>query len=393
MIGSGLAEKAAERLGEVRGGAPYRSPSVQALAAFAQNTDCRLATLGFAAGVDFDRLLAGTRFRPSFGQSPFAIQRGLAFENMLRENGHAGALAILREPLGLAPGVGTVVNLRQGFAPGPGKMPARAQGTRDLLQRILAHDPAAPHLIDGAVLAGIVGGRSAYFEADALAARTGDGLLRVAEVKSFPRVDDRLDPDQFGTALDQIAVYVLLLRERVAELGGDPDRSVSDRGLLITPRNVGLTPILTEARVGSRVTRIRRVFASVPPTADVAAAAPAGLSFGPVADVKAEESKRLDALHVLADAVGTAYAPGCLATCGNARFCRDRAVGSGSPCVTGTAAARLLPEILTLGRAESLTRGDKPMPAETPAATLLARAGQLIDQAAPAAPTQPRRTA
>ena len=68
------------------------------LAAFAQNTDCPLATLGFAAGVDFDRLLFGTRFRAPFGQSPFAIQRGLAFEKMLRDNDYALTLGLLREP-------------------------------------------------------------------------------------------------------------------------------------------------------------------------------------------------------------------------------------------------------------------------------------------------------
>lgn len=372
------------RLDEIRGLQKRRSPSVQALAAFSQTTDCRLATLGFAAGVDFDRLLAGTRFRTPFAQSPFAIQRGLMFEQSLRANGHEAALNLLRTPLGLPATAGQVTNLREGFPPGPGKMAARAKATRDLLVRILANDPAAPHLIDGAVLTGTVGGRTAFFEADALAARAVSRLLRVAEVKSFPRVDDRLDPDQFGTALDQIAVYVMLLRDAIAALGGDPDRLVSDRGLLITPRNVGLTPTLTEAGVAPRVTRIRRVFASVPSAADVVAAAPAGLSFAPVADTAADENKRIDELHRLADAVGTAYAPSCLSACGNARFCRGRAVGAGSPCVSGTAASRLLPEILTLGRAESLTRGASPTAIEAPAAALLARAGRLIDEAATA---------
>jgi hypothetical protein len=347
--------------------------------------------LGFAAGVNFDQLLAGTRFRPQFAQSPFAIQRGLAFEQLLRENGHAAALNLLRPLLNLPPNAGKVVNLRQGFPSGLGKMAARAKATRDLLRHILAGDPAAPHLIDGAVLTGSVGGQDAFFEADALAARAVNNLLRVAEVKSFPRVDDRLDPDQFGTALDQIAVYVLLLREVVESLGGDPMRLVSDRGLLITPRNVGFTPTLSEASVASRIVRIRRVFAAVPSAADVAAAAPSGLSFASVADRTADENKRLDALHTIADTVGTTYTPSCLSTCGNARFCRERAVGSGSPCISGPAATRLLPEVFTLGRAESLTRGAKPAAAEAPVAALLDRAGRLIDETA--APAHPRRIA
>src|SRR5437764_1328614 len=80
-----------------------------------------------------------------------------------------------------------VVNLRDGYPAGADRMPARARDTADLLRRILAGDPAAPHLVDGAVLRAAVGGLPAYFEADALAARAG-AELRVAEVKSFPRV-------------------------------------------------------------------------------------------------------------------------------------------------------------------------------------------------------------
>lgn len=63
--GSGSDCGAARRLDQIRGGAPGRPPSVRVLAGFSQNTACRLAALGFAAGVDFDRLLAGTRFRPA----------------------------------------------------------------------------------------------------------------------------------------------------------------------------------------------------------------------------------------------------------------------------------------------------------------------------------------
>src|SRR3954463_12818296 len=111
------------RLDEIRGPAPRRSPNVRVLAAFAQNTDCNLASLGFAAGVDFDRLLKGTCFQPAFGQSPFAFARGLAFERMLRNADYALTLGLLRGPLGL-PATGVrVVNLRQGFPSGPGRMP------------------------------------------------------------------------------------------------------------------------------------------------------------------------------------------------------------------------------------------------------------------------------
>lgn len=381
------------RLDAIRGPAPRRTPDVRVLADFSQNTNCRVATLGFAAGVDFGKLLKGTRFQSAFSHSPFAVTRGLMFENMLRDNSYALTLDLLRGPLGLPAAGARTVNLREGFAAGPGRMPARVAKTAELLREIIDGKPTAPHWMDGAVLRGRVGGIAAYFEADALGSHSSGGEIRIAEVKSFPKVDDRVDPDQLGSALDQSAVYVMLARETVATLGGDPEKLVSDRVILITPRNVGLTPTLSEQRVTARVTRVRRIFAGLPDAEAVAAATPADISFGPVSDDTADEQARLDTLHDIADRVGTAYTPGCMTSCGNARFCRDRAVRAGSPCLSGTAAVRLLPEILTLGRAESLARGATPTNAEAPAATLLARAGRLIDENAPTPGRNPRRTA
>jgi hypothetical protein len=373
------------RLEEIRGGAARRSPTVRVLANYANHTGCKLAALGFAAGVSFDRLLAGTRFQVQFGQSPFAIGRGLAFEKLLRADGHAAALALLRPVLGLPPVV-RVVNLREGYPAGPDRMPLRARDSATLIGRIVRGDPLAPHLIDGAVLSATIGGLTAYFEADALAARAGDAM-RVAEVKSFPKVDDRVDPEKLGAALDQVAVYILLAREEVVRLGGDHQRLVSDKALLITPKNVDLTPTLSEQRVEARIRRVGKLLHAIPSAADVAASAPAGLSFGPIADASANEGRRLKSLHVLADRVGTAYEPSCLSTCGNARFCRARAFRDGSPCLSGTTTLRLLPGVSTLGRADELTRGTNPTVEEAPAAVLLERAGRLYDATAGAVPT------
>ncbi len=47
----------------IRGTAPRRTPGVRALAAYAEHADCPLATLGFVAGVDFDRLLLDTPYQ------------------------------------------------------------------------------------------------------------------------------------------------------------------------------------------------------------------------------------------------------------------------------------------------------------------------------------------
>jgi hypothetical protein len=93
---------------------------------------------------------------------------------------------------------------------------------------------------------------------------------------------------------------------------------------------------------------------------------------------------------VLVDRVGTSYKPACLTTCGNALFCRERAVGEGLPCAMGAGAVRLLPGVATLDRAEELSRGDTPTPEEDAAAAHLARAGRLYDTIGS---TLPRRSA
>jgi hypothetical protein len=369
------------RLGEIRGNIRPRSPTVRVLAGYAQHLGCNLATHGFAAGVNFDRLLNGTHYQAPFGQSPFALARGNAFENLLRADDYAATRELFRELPGFPASGARVVNLRHGYPKDGTAMPLRAGDTLKLLQQIVRGDPAAPHLIDGAVLTAIIGGRTAYFEADALAA-FADSIIRAAEIKSFPKVDDRVGPEKLAAALDQVAIYILLTRDAVGRLGGDPERLVSYRALLVTPKNVGMRPTLSEQRVTRRIERTRKLLSSIPDPAEVIASVPAWVSFGPIADTTADRRVRLDLLEGIADRVGTCYEPSCLATCGNAKFCRERAFRAGTPNVTGTAALRLLPEVQTLDRAEELTHGAAPTAAEAAAATLLERAGRLYDQAA-----------
>jgi hypothetical protein len=367
-------------LRDVRGGAPRRSPTVRALAAFADHGDCNLATLAFAAGVDTDRLLAKTDYEAPFGQSPFAFARGLAFERMIGAASNYGpTLRLLREEMGFPVADARVVNLRDSYPRNSAGMRLRAHDTRALLSQILHGDRDAPNLIDGAVLETRVGGVPARFEADALAARVG-GLVHAGEVKSFPVVDGRAEPDKLAAAMDQVAIYILLARWEVATLGGDPDL-VSTQAMLITPRNVGLTPTLSVIDVARRVARAERLLARVPSAIDLATTVATGAGFGPVADNKADPARRVEAFHDLADRVGTTYKPTTCMSCGAVRLCRLRAFTSGAPPLAGTQAVRLLPGVRSLDRAAELTAAAPPTPAETPAATQLARAGRLYDQA------------
>jgi hypothetical protein len=271
-----------------------------------------------------------------------------------------------------------VVNLRDSYPRNSAGMRLRAHDTRALLSQILHGDRDAPNLIDGAVLETRVGGVPARFEADALAARVG-GLLHAGEVKSFPVVDGRAEPDKLAAALDQVAIYILLAQWEVAALGGDPDL-VSTQAMLITPRNVGLTPTLSVIDVARRVARAKRLLGRVPAALDLATAVAAGAGFGRVADKRADPARRVEAFHDLADRVGTTYKSSCM-SCGAVRLCRLRAFTSGAPPLAGAQAVRLLPGVRSLDRAAELAAGAPPTPAETPAAAQLARAGRLYEQA------------
>jgi hypothetical protein len=254
---------------------------------------------------------------------------------------------------------------------------------------MLRDDPGAPNLIDGAVFETSLGGVRAYFEADAVAARSR-GPIRVGEVKSFPVVDDRADPEKLGAALDQASHYIVLARQVAADLGHDPAAILAE-AMLITPRNVGLQPTLSIKDVAGRVRRVERLLARVPSLAGLAGLVPPGITFGAVADRRPEglrradlpdpdADRRLDALHALADRVGTTYAPSCVTTCGLGRFCRSRQFAAGSPHLAGSKVVRLLPGVHSLDRAANLGDGAVPGPTEGPVATQLARAARLYDR-------------
>jgi hypothetical protein len=172
------------------------------LAEFAEHADCHLAALGFTPWIDFDRLLAGTTLATPHGQSPFAFMRGKRFEASLRENGYGAMLNLLRQRMHFAVQDARVINLRDGYVLTHTHLKARAQETRRLIDAMLRDNPHAPNLIDGAVFETAIGGVTAYFEADAMAARSS-GPIRSGEVKSFPIVDDRADPA--GTGLSGAA--------------------------------------------------------------------------------------------------------------------------------------------------------------------------------------------
>ena len=75
------------RLDRIRGAIAPRNHNARTIAALTGNPGCARRAVLDAAGVDKQRLAAHVGFPASFGQSPFAITRGNAFEAQVKANG------------------------------------------------------------------------------------------------------------------------------------------------------------------------------------------------------------------------------------------------------------------------------------------------------------------
>ncbi len=379
-------------LDHVRGRAPTIRPNVRRLAAFASVHSCPTAAVAFAARVDTNRVLAGTAAEMPYGQSPFAIGRGVAFEALLRRHGHAELRRVLAEGLGVDFSLAAIENLREGYQPNRTGLTLRASVTRTRMAEIVGALPE-PIVLDGAVLRADIGGLPAFFEADELAIGVG-GEIIVGENKSWPVVDGRpTDDEALGAALDQAATYILLGRRTLDDAGVDPS-FVSGNAVLVTPRNTGLAPVLHHQNVDGRVRRVERLLRAVPEVTDIAASIPPSVTFDRIADLSLPEEARLEAFAQVTEEVGRVYEPAsCLTSCGFAWACRQCVFGSGDPAVAGGLVARALPGVASLRRVAELGRGAPASAAEAPAAAPIARAGRLYDDVMPVSWPAVRRPA
>ena len=155
-------------LARVRGRARTMRPNIRRLAAFASVHSCPTAAVAFAARIDTNRLLAGTTMQMPYGQSPFAIGRGVAFEALLRRHGHAELRQVLSDGLGVDFSLAAIENLREGYQPNLEGLKVRASVTRRRMAEIVSA-PDEPVVLDGAVLRANIGGLPAFFEADEMA--------------------------------------------------------------------------------------------------------------------------------------------------------------------------------------------------------------------------------
>lgn len=366
-------------LATFRGHVPLKAPNARSLAAAIENPRCTARRVLDAAGVDKAALAARIGPSPTEAQSVFASNRGTRFEAAVKADSYAVLVDLLRRE-GFRVGTVRVLPLRALHPINPGNpdvaLLARATATRHAIVDMVAEVVTAPNVIDGGAIRWDFGGATARLETDGIAWRIGS-QIHVVEIKSFPIVDGRGDPEKVGAAAWQASVYVAAIADLLAAAGLDPDLVATDV-LLICPRNTSLVPTIVCVDVARQVRALRRLLVGRMGVDEALARVGADATLDTTG---LDDEAAARHLAGVLERLGTNYLPSCLAACPLSFHCRDHARGIGDPSGLGSDVRASLASVATLPRAVALADGAPAGVAETEAAAMLVRAQRLIASA------------
>lgn len=318
-------EQIHDRLELIRGAMPAKPHNARTIAALTSNPGCARRAILDAAGVDKPRLASYIGAPAPFGQSQFAITRGNAFEAQVKANGCAELLRLLRDQLGLP--VPEVSYDDLGEVGGSTSLSLRHARTRTLLTGTADSGVDAGTLFDHPLLQLTVGGQQVYLEPDLIAFRLHD-QFRVVEIKSFAVIDGQADPDKVAAAAMQSAVYVLALRELLAESGTGSPELVADQVILVCPENFSNRPTAAVLDVSKQLTVLRRQLSRLSRIEDLISQLPPGLTFDLQLNSDGVPVRPAGDLAEGLSSVPARYLPSCLANCEMCYFCRDECWGT-----------------------------------------------------------------
>jgi hypothetical protein len=359
----------ADRLDRLRGPVPPRPHDARTIAALTANPGCDRRAVLDAAGVDKRAVAERLGSGPRFGQSPFAISRGHAFEKLVKADGGAVLLRLLREVLGLDVG-----ESEHGWTDlGDGDRRRRSQRTRELFAAAAA-DPGAPAVLaDHPLLALEVGGRTAYVEPDVVAFRVGGAAnprsgadpgsapgprWQLAEIKSFPMIDGRADPVKAGEAATQAAVYVLALQALMTDLGL-PAELVSTDVVLVCPKDFTNTPDAALVDVRRQLAAVRRQLDRLPSIGSLLDRLDPAATFDLEPDADGVPTRDPADLGRAVSAIAARYVPECVSRCEMAFHCRDEARAHRSTDLLGRTVRDALGGVGTMGEVLALSRSQR----------------------------------
>ncbi|SNS02504.1 hypothetical protein SAMN05216276_1002340 [Streptosporangium subroseum] len=362
------------RLDELRGPMPSHPHDARAIAALAANPGCARRGLMDAAGVDKDRTARHLGFPAPFGQSQFAITRGNVFEALVKENGCAELLRLLRELLDLP-----IAQVGYQDVESVGSH-LRHSHTRALIDRAAREDDGAAVFYDHPLFSLEIAGHTSYLEPDVVAFQIG-GRFRIVEIKSFGLVDGQAEPEKVAAAARQAAVYVLALRTLMADLGHDPER-VSHDVVLVCPENFANRPTAALVDVRKQLAVLKRQLARMTRVDRLLEGLPPDLTFDLVPDQDGVPTRPADELAGALRQVPARYAPDCLSTCDMCMFCRDEARRSGSTDLLGRQIRDQLGGVSRMTEALGLAEGTlQPAEGQEEIARLLRLADRLREEA------------
>ncbi|MEV0347475.1 hypothetical protein AB0H88_17060 [Nonomuraea sp. NPDC050680] len=358
------------RLDALRGTTPPKPHDARAIAALAANPGCSRRALMDGAGIDKDAAARHLGFPAPFGQSPFAITRGNVFEALVKADGCAELLRMLREQLGLP-----IAEVAYHDVENVGAHLRHAH-TRALFDRAVAEGHDAGTVYDHPLLALEIAGHAAYLEPDVVAFQLG-GRFHIVEIKSFAVIDGQADPAAVAAAARQAAVYVLALRRLLGELGHDPLR-VSHEVVLVCPENFANRPVATLVDVRKQLAVLERQLDRMTGLDRLLDVLPDEVTFDLL---PGEDGLPTRSAAELADALRRAdarYAPDCLSTCDLCFFCRDEARQEGASDLLGRNVRDELGGVASVGEALGLADGTRdPEPGQEEIARLLRNAERL----------------
>lgn len=341
-----------DRLDALRGSAKRMDYSARSLAALENNPRCTLRALLDASGSNKAAIAAHAGHPSPFGQSAFALARGNVFETMVKDNGCAELLRLLRETLQLTlPEVGYEDLNDVG---GDGRAEIRHDRTAQVLLQAARGDGGGT-LFDHPMLCLPVGGHKAFLEPDLVAFRIG-GRFHVVEIKSFPIIDGQADPTQVRAATTQACAYIIALRDLLARAGIDK-QAVSDTIVLVAPKDFTNRPTAAFVDARKQVAALSRQLARIERIGDLVDLLPEGLTFDLDPDKDKRARRPAEELAEALDQVPATYRPDCLNHCEMAFYCRSRARADSSLDVLGPVVREQFGGIDTTTMVLGLARG------------------------------------
>jgi hypothetical protein len=372
-----------ERLAALRGPADRLTFTARSLAALENNPRCTLRALLDASGSDKTAIAAHAGYPAPAGQSTFAIARGNGFETLVKNNGCAELLRLLREILNLTtPEVGYQDLNDVG---GDGRAAIRHARTEQLLVAA-ARGREDSTLYDHPMLRLVVGGHPVYLEPDLVAFRV-DNQFHIIEIKSFAIIDGQAAPAQVRAATTQACAYIIALRAMLAQAGIGPE-AVSETIVLVAPKDFTLRPTAAFVDARKQVATLTRQLARIERIGDLVDLLPDGLTLDLDLDASGRARRPAEDLIDALDQIPATYRPDCLNNCEMGFYCRSRARTGASLDVLGPAVREELGGIDTATMALGLARGQLiPNEDQVEMAIALRHAARLrAELLAPAAP-------